>query len=123
MLKASALESDFFARWAGYYAQTLNARQELSVTNQTLGVLPTLLAALASLLVLTVGGLRVMEGALSLGMLVAFQSLMHSLLTPVTTLVNLGGTLQELWGGTCSGLTTCCGIPSTPPAMRRQQDH
>ena len=98
MLKASALESDFFARWAGYYAQALNARQELSVTNQSLGVLPTLLASLASLLVLTVGGLRVMEGALSLGMLVAFQSLMHSLLTPVTTLVNLGGTLQELRG-------------------------
>ena len=96
MRKASALESDFFTRWAGYYAQALNAKQELSVTNQTLEVLPTLLA---SLLVLTVGGLRVMDGSLSLGMLVAFQSLMYSFLTPVTTLVNLGGTLQELRGG------------------------
>jgi NHLM bacteriocin system ABC transporter peptidase/ATP-binding protein len=98
MLKASALESDFFARWAGYYAQGLNAQQALSVTSQTLGVLPTLLTSLASLLVLTVGGLRVMEGSLSLGMLVAFQSLMYSFLLPVTTLVNLGGTLQELRG-------------------------
>jgi NHLM bacteriocin system ABC transporter peptidase/ATP-binding protein len=98
MLKASARESDFFARWAGYYAQALNAQQELRVTNQTLGVLPTLLASLASLLVLTIGGLRVMDGSLSLGMLVAFQSLMHSFLAPVTTLVNLGGTLQELRG-------------------------
>jgi NHLM bacteriocin system ABC transporter peptidase/ATP-binding protein len=97
-LKASALESDFFARWAGYYTKALNAQQELSVTNQTLGVLPILLASLASLLVLTVGGLRVMDGSLSLGMLVAFQSLMQSFLTPVTTLVNLGGTLQELRG-------------------------
>ena len=61
-------------------------------------MLPPLLASLASLLVLTVGGLRVMDGSLSLGMLVAFQSLMYSLLTPVTTLVNLGGTLQELRG-------------------------
>jgi ABC-type bacteriocin/lantibiotic exporter with double-glycine peptidase domain len=98
MLKASALESDFFARWAGYYAQGLNAQQELSVTSQALSVLPTFLTALASLLVLTVGGLRVMDGSLSLGMLVAFQSLMHSFLTPVTTLVNLGGALQELRG-------------------------
>jgi ATP-binding cassette subfamily C protein len=62
-LKASALESDFFARWAGHYTKALNARQELSVTNQTLGVLPALLASLASLLVLTVGGLRVMDGS------------------------------------------------------------
>ena len=50
------------------------------------------------MLVLVVGGFRVMEGHLSIGMLVAFQSLMQSFLAPVTTLVNLGSTLQELQG-------------------------
>jgi ATP-binding cassette subfamily C protein len=39
-----------------------------------------------------------MQGHLSIGMLVAFQSLMQSFLAPVTTLVNLGSTLQELQG-------------------------
>ena len=97
-LKASALESDFFARWAGAYARTVNAQQALHVTNQMLGVLPTLLTGLATMLVLVLGGLRVMDGHLSLGMLVAFQSLMQSFIAPVTSLVGFGSTLQELQG-------------------------
>jgi ATP-binding cassette subfamily C protein len=97
-LKASALESDFFSRWAGYYTKAINAQQELGVTNQTLGILPSLLTSLTDLLILVVGGLRVMEGYLSIGMLVAFQSLMQSFQSPVNSLVSFGSTLQELEG-------------------------
>jgi NHLM bacteriocin system ABC transporter peptidase/ATP-binding protein len=97
-LKASALEAEFFARWAGSYAKAINAQQTLGTANQTLGVLPALLTALTSMLVLVIGGLRVMDGHLSIGMLVALQSLMRSFLTPVTTLVGFGSTLQELQG-------------------------
>ncbi len=95
-LKASALESEFFIRWAGYFAKATNARQALGITNQQLTVLPLFLAALITMLILVIGGLRVMEGALSIGMLVAFQSLMQSFLAPITNLVNLGSVLQDL---------------------------
>ncbi|EGJ31874.1 MULTISPECIES: NHLP family bacteriocin export ABC transporter peptidase/permease/ATPase subunit [Moorena] len=97
-LKASALESDFFSRWSGYYAKAAIAQQELEVTNQMLGVLPILLTSLTSMLILVVGGWRVMDGNLSIGMLVAFQSLMISFQQPVNTLVDFGSTLQELEG-------------------------
>ncbi len=97
-LKASGLESDFFSRWAGYYTKTINSQQELGMTNQIFSVLPTLLSALSSLVLLVVGGLRVMEGHLSIGMLVAFQGLMQSFLLPVNNLVSFGSTLQELEG-------------------------
>jgi ATP-binding cassette subfamily C protein len=95
-IKASALETAFFARWAGYYAKALHVEQELALTNQHLAVLPKFLAAFTSMLVLVIGGLRVMDGYLSIGMLVAFQSLLTGFLKPVTTLVNLGSTLQDL---------------------------
>ncbi len=97
-LKASALESDFFSRWSGYYAKAASAQQELEVTNQILGVLPVFLTSLTSMLILVVGGWRVMDGNLSIGMLVAFQSLMLSFQQPVNTLVDFGSTLQELEG-------------------------
>ncbi len=97
-LKASALESDFFARWSGYYAKAASAQQDLEATNQVLGVLPIFLTSLTSMLILVVGGWRVMDGNLSIGMLVAFQSLMLSFQQPVNTLVDFGTTLQELEG-------------------------
>lgn len=97
-LKASALESDFFSRWSGHYAKAVSGQQEFEVTNQMLGILPTLLTSLTSMSILVVGGFRVMDGNLSVGMLIAFQSLMRSFQQPFTTLVNFGSTLQELKG-------------------------
>jgi ATP-binding cassette, subfamily C, bacterial len=97
-IKASGLESDFFARWSGYYTKAINSQQELGTTNQIFSVLPILLSAISSMLLLVVGGLRVMDGHLSIGMLIAFQALTHSFQEPVNNLVNFGTTLQELEG-------------------------
>jgi ATP-binding cassette, subfamily C, bacterial len=97
-LKASGLESDFFARWAGYYAKSTNAQQEMDVSNQALGVLPLFLNAITTMLVLVVGGMRVMSGNMTIGMLVAFESLMSSFMEPVQNLTNLGSDLQEMEG-------------------------
>jgi ATP-binding cassette, subfamily C, bacterial len=95
-LKASGLESDFFARWAGFFANMYNCQQEMSVVNYYLGVLPSLLSALMMSTVLVVGGFEVMRGHMSIGMLVAFQSLSASFLQPVNSLVALGASLQDL---------------------------
>lgn len=97
-IKSAALESDFFARWSGYYAKAINAQEELGRTDRLLGALPLLLTSLTSMLILVVGGLRVMDGYLTIGMLVAFQSLMAKFQKPVNTLVGLGSKIQELDG-------------------------
>lgn len=97
-IKASGLESDFFARWAGHYAKATNAQQAIALTHQTLGIVSSFLSGITAMLVLVIGGLRVMDGAMSIGTLVAFQSLMQSFIEPVNTLVNLGSDLQELEG-------------------------
>lgn len=97
-LKASGGESDFFAHWSGYQAKVVNAIQEMGSSSITLAVLPSVLTSLNTVLILSFGGLRVMDGFLTMGALVAFQSLMQSFLTPVNNLVGLGGRLQELSG-------------------------
>lgn len=97
-LKASGLESDFFNRWAGYYAKSLNARQTIDSLNQRLSLFPVTLNGLSSMLLLSIGGLRVMEGALTIGALVAFQSLIQQFMQPVNRLIKLGGEVQELDG-------------------------
>ena len=97
-LKASGIESDFFARWAGYYTKAVNAQQGLGLLNRFVGVLPSLLSALASLSLLVIGGFRILNGDLTIGMLIAFQLLMQSFQGPVNSLVQFGSTLQTLQG-------------------------
>ncbi|MFN6540663.1 MAG: NHLP family bacteriocin export ABC transporter peptidase/permease/ATPase subunit [Nostoc sp. EkiNYC01] len=97
-IKSAALESDFFSRWAGYYAKATNSQQELLQTDLILEALPPLLTALTSMLLLVVGGLRVIDGYISIGMLVAFQTLMARLQQPVNSLVGLGSTIQAIDG-------------------------
>ncbi|MBU1055151.1 MAG: NHLP family bacteriocin export ABC transporter peptidase/permease/ATPase subunit [Proteobacteria bacterium] len=94
-LKATGSESDFFSQWSGYQAKVLNAQQQLAVSSQLLSLVPPFLASLNTVVILGIGGARVMDGYLSMGMLVAFQSLMSSFMQPVNHMVNLGSTLQE----------------------------
>ena len=98
-LKAMGSESDLFARWAGYQAKVVNADQQLERYSQLLGAVPPTLAALNTAVILGVGGLRVVQGSLSLGALVAFQVLMAGLISPVERLMNLGSQLQTVEGG------------------------
>jgi hypothetical protein len=47
-LKASGLESDAFAKFAGYYAKALNMTQDLGLQSQVLTILPALLSAVTT---------------------------------------------------------------------------
>lgn len=95
-VKAGGLEGDLFAKFAGYYTKTINAQQELGLPTRLLGTLPTVLTSLAVTSILVVGGLRVMQGTLSIGGLIAYQALTQEFLKPVNQLVNFGSTLQDL---------------------------
>ncbi|HXW15703.1 MAG TPA: NHLP family bacteriocin export ABC transporter peptidase/permease/ATPase subunit [Terriglobia bacterium] len=97
-VKSSAGESDFFARWAGFQAKAVNAEQRFGMSSVFLSTIPSLLTGLNTAAVLGLGGLRVMNGFLTMGMLIAFQSLMGSFIDPVNKLVNLGSRMQEIEG-------------------------
>jgi NHLM bacteriocin system ABC transporter peptidase/ATP-binding protein len=97
-LKASGAEGDFFNRWAGHFTNVLTVGQRLAVYTLGLGAVPPLLATLNTVVILGVGAVRVMDGHLSIGMLVAFQSLTTSFIGPINQLIGLGRDLQEVEG-------------------------
>ncbi|GAB4399808.1 MAG: NHLP family bacteriocin export ABC transporter peptidase/permease/ATPase subunit [Microscillaceae bacterium] len=97
-IKGQGSEDDFFNKWAGHQSKVLRAEQELGVLNNWLEAVPPLLSALGTITVLVVGGLLILEGHFTIGMLVAFQSFLESFLDPVERLVLLGGQLQEAKG-------------------------
>jgi NHLM bacteriocin system ABC transporter peptidase/ATP-binding protein len=97
-LKATSRESDFFAAVAGHEAKVEGAAQELAAKTQVMMSAPAFLTALSSAAVLAFGGYRVMRGDLTMGMLIAFQSLLASFVGPVGSLVGLASQLQELQG-------------------------
>jgi len=97
-LKATGAESDFFSRWAGYMAKGVNASQQMGMSTAMLATVPPFLQGLTTVAILVIGGLRAMDGYLTMGQLIAFQSLMLTFLNPVNDLVNLAGRLQEVQG-------------------------
>jgi len=101
-IKASGSEDDFFARWSGQQAKVLNGRQELGVATQALSTIPVLLASLSAAAIVSLGALQVLDGDLSVGSLLAIQSLAVSFAVPIQSLVTLGETLQEAEGSLAS---------------------
>ena len=93
-LKASGRENDFFTNWTGYLAKVTNAQQELGWLTTRLNTVPPLLMSLNSAIILGVGATRVMNGEMTLGMLVAFLYLMNNFMGPVNQLVQVGSLLQ-----------------------------
>lgn len=94
-LKASGRENDFFTNWIGYLAKVTNAQQELGWLSTRLNTIPPLLTSLTTSAILGIGALRIMDGQMTLGALVAFTYLMNNFINPVNQLVSVGAMLHE----------------------------
>ncbi|WP_432057099.1 NHLP family bacteriocin export ABC transporter peptidase/permease/ATPase subunit [Streptomyces sp. bgisy022] len=94
-LKATGGEDGYFRTWAGQHATTLEEQQRLGVPTAWLGVVAPALAMLNSALILWIGGLRAVEGHISVGLLVAFQALVTRFTAPLTRLNGVAGRIQD----------------------------
>lgn len=95
-LKATGSENEFFGRWAGYHAKSMNTEQDLNAMSQYVAMVPPFVQTASIATVLVMGGLKVMNGELTAGMLVAYQTLLNSFTRPLNNFVQFGQTLQEL---------------------------
>ncbi|WP_318199953.1 NHLP family bacteriocin export ABC transporter peptidase/permease/ATPase subunit [Streptomyces sp. SCL15-4] len=94
-LKATGGEDGYFRKWAGQHATTLEEQQRLGVPSAWLGVVAPTLATFNSALILWIGGLRAVEGHISVGLLVAFQALVARFTAPLTRLNGVAGRIQD----------------------------
>lgn len=95
-IKATGAEAEFFARWSGYQAKALKSEQDLGRINGYMAAVPPFVNALITASILLIGGMSVMSGAMTVGMLIAYQVLMASFTRPLNNFVRFGGSLQEL---------------------------
>ncbi|MFF4896445.1 NHLP family bacteriocin export ABC transporter peptidase/permease/ATPase subunit [Streptomyces sp. NPDC001068] len=94
-MKATGGEDGYFRKWAGQHASTLEEQQRLGVPSAWLGMVAPTLATLNSALILWIGGMRAVEGGISVGLLVAFQSLVTRFTAPLTRLNGVAGRIQD----------------------------
>jgi NHLM bacteriocin system ABC transporter peptidase/ATP-binding protein len=95
-LKASGMEQQAFERWAGHHANALDATRELGSQSIVLSLVPSVLTSLTGAAILGLGAWRVMSGVLTIGDLVAFQSLAQSFAAPIGGFVSLGATATAM---------------------------
>ncbi len=96
MLRMTATDDRFFARWSGHQARELTARQQFSEFSHVNAAMPGLFAALGSVAVLAVGSTQVMAGSMTLGALAAFYIVAALFLTPVGRFVAFADERQAL---------------------------
>jgi ABC-type bacteriocin/lantibiotic exporter with double-glycine peptidase domain len=94
--KASGAEDMIFARWLGLTVNVENGRQQIAGVAAWLNVTPALIGTLTTAVVLIGGGWEVMRGRMTLGELVAYQTLAVSFSAPVMQLAGLGQQLQDI---------------------------
>lgn len=95
-LKASGAESEYTGRILGYYAKNILLEQRLGKVQQIINAIPEVFGEISNVLVLMIGGILVINGNMTSGMLVAFTSLLESFTAPVNKLVQFMQRIQTL---------------------------
>lgn len=94
-IKSSGAENGFFERWAGFQVSA-NIQTVKHLRNDSFFLsIPVLLQELSNAAILTIGVWLIMKGKFSVGMLVAFQSLLQQFMMPVESLLDIGQSIQE----------------------------
>lgn len=95
-LKACGAENQYVARILGHYARNARLEQRNNQLQQALNAVPGVAGSVASVLVLMVGGVLVIQGQMTAGMLVAFGTLQSAFVAPVNGLLGVVQKVQTL---------------------------
>lgn len=92
-VKAAGAEEEFFERWSAEYAASYNADVKMNTAMAYIDILPTILITLGNTLILALGVYSILQGNLTIGMLMAIQALISSFMSISE---NISGTIKDL---------------------------
>ncbi|MCF0240144.1 MAG: ATP-binding cassette domain-containing protein, partial [Streptococcus gallolyticus] len=95
-IKASGSENGFFERWAGNQATANNSAVAMDNLSLNAGLFPTIISAVANVLILGGGVCLCVTGHWTVGMITAFMAFLNSFLTPASKIVSLSQTMQTM---------------------------
>ncbi len=97
-IKASGAEQEVFIKVVGSQANVSNAIHTLNQQSILFNTIPLALNVLSSIMILALGSFFIMQGNMSIGTLVAIQTIVISLMNPLNRLVLIAGNIQEISG-------------------------
>ena len=95
-IKAAGAETGFFKYWSGLWAHKFNINNNVLKEQVWTSLLPVLVTGLVNVIVLVMGAYLIIQGEMTVGMLMAFQGFMGAFLAPVTEIVNASQTIVEM---------------------------
>ena len=94
-IKSASIETDIFRRYSGYQSRLLNTSQELQIRNSILGLVPSVLTTINEVGILLLGFYLVIQGQLTLGMVLASQVIVMGLKTQIDSVISFLQSLPE----------------------------
>lgn len=91
-IKAIGGEADFFVKWSGYHAKVLSNHQNIGKNEQILYSVPNFTRTLSNIVVILIGSIKIIQGDgnMTIGGLVAFQTLIINFMQPISSLTQIG---------------------------------
>ena len=95
-IKASGAEDAFFEKWSGYQASVNTQNVKTLKLDQYYGLIPKVVSSVVHMTILALGLYLILQGQFSVGMFLAFQTMLSSFMAPVTELADAGTTIREM---------------------------
>ncbi|MDL2216447.1 ATP-binding cassette domain-containing protein [Desulfovibrio sp. OttesenSCG-928-M14] len=95
-LRAAGREDEVFTQWTGQMAEVNHKSLQFQISITYFNLLPTLLNAVGTVLILCIGAQQVMTGRLTLGGMFAFQTLSAAFVAPFMNLMTASAELQTM---------------------------
>ena len=92
-LKASGTENAFVSRLLGNYAKSIIIKEKMGAKQEFINAIPEVSGQFLTILTLIVGGVQIIEGNMTAGMLIGYTGLQSSFVAPVNS---LSGFIQRI---------------------------